>query len=240
MKWRWRVGSNFPEYPTPPKGDGRSTTLDDYLTDTPAMRVERPEAPRRAPVAEPFDPTAFDTAAVSASYGHAPAIRAAHPELGETSERLLVLLDRLGDDYGPAGVARVAACLADRDLAQPGDERARKLAAILSDLDRCEHGRHEGDDCNGCGGPSTGNPLTPWVDGHYYTPSADGTTKGHVREVTARQIGYTMSGRPIVVPSGHATTDPGAWTPPMPGSMADVFVNRWGGTLEADTKDVAH
>jgi hypothetical protein len=61
---------------------------------------------------------------------------------------------------------------------RPAEERMTYLAGILTDLDRCEHGRHEGDDCNQCGGPSTGNPI----------PEDD------------RIIGYDISGRSIVVP----------------------------------------
>lgn len=35
--------------------------------------------------------------------------------------------------------------------------RYQHLVSILSDLDRCEHGRHEADNCFGCGGQSHGN-----------------------------------------------------------------------------------
>lgn len=34
-------------------------------------------------------------------------------------------------------------------------------AALAADLDRCRHGRHEGDDCGECGGNSRGNPYLP-------------------------------------------------------------------------------
>lgn len=58
-------------------------------------------------------------------------------------------------------------------------DRATRLAGMLQDLDRCEHGRHEGDNCNGCdGGVSTGNPV----------PESD------------RIIGFDISGRAIWVP----------------------------------------
>jgi len=70
---------------------------------------------------------------------------------------------------------------------------AARLASILSDLDRCEHGRHEGDVCGGergCNGPSHGNPLT-------HGPF--------------RQIGYDLSGRPVVVPDRGSLQDPEAW-----------------------------
>ena len=54
-------------------------------------------------------------------------------------------------------------------------------AWMPSDLDRCEHGRHEGDVCTfpngGCGGVSHGNPH---MDEH-------------------RVIGYMLDGRPIIV-----------------------------------------
>lgn len=64
--------------------------------------------------------------------------------------------------------------------------RVVELASILQDLDRCEHGRHEGDDCNGCEGPSVGNPCM--------------VTRKYVEPLVERMIGYDLSGRPIVVP----------------------------------------
>lgn len=66
---------------------------------------------------------------------------------------------------------------------------SEQLVTILFDLDRCEHGRHEGDNCNGCGGPSQGNPL-----------------------VAARQLGFDISGRPILLPKrSENPRDPEAW-----------------------------
>lgn len=70
--------------------------------------------------------------------------------------------------------------------------RDRRLAAVLADLDRCEHGRHEGDVCSGCGGPSKGNPIMGGVG-------------------VDRQIGYDISGNPICVPDGRRTYEPDAW-----------------------------
>lgn len=63
--------------------------------------------------------------------------------------------------------------------------KASAAATLLADLDRCVHGRHEGDVCSNCGGPSRGNPHAP-----------AGTI-----------IGTNLSGWPIVVPS--AKTDEG-------------------------------
>lgn len=61
---------------------------------------------------------------------------------------------------------------------RPAQERVTRLAGILQDLDRCEHGRHEGDDCFECGGPSVGNRV----------PEDD------------RIIGFDISGRAIFIP----------------------------------------
>lgn len=79
-------------------------------------------------------------------------------------------------------------CRNERDHLAAEVDRLRKQVesyyeshALLMDLDRCEHGRHEGDHCTltgGCGGPSKGNP--------------------HIRE--GDTIGYTLSAKPIVMP----------------------------------------
>jgi hypothetical protein len=60
---------------------------------------------------------------------------------------------------------------------------------LLADLDRCQHGRHQGDDCNNCGGPSHGNP--------------------HLRPGTV--IGYGLRADQIVLPDSDAKHDPKAW-----------------------------
>lgn len=65
-----------------------------------------------------------------------------------------------------------------------------KLAQILMDLDRCEHGRHAADPCFACpGGHSTGNLLLP-----------PGT-----------RIGTDLYGRAIVVPPTDQRHEPKAW-----------------------------
>lgn len=72
-------------------------------------------------------------------------------------------------------------------------DRRLHLMTVLTDLDRCDHGRHEGDDCATCGGPSRGNP--------------------HIRP--GQVIGYGLRGRPIVMPHRDVKDDPKAWrTPP--------------------------
>lgn len=62
-------------------------------------------------------------------------------------------------------------------------------AALVADLDRCQHGRHDGDKCGSCGGPSRGNP--------------------HLRPGTV--IGYGLRGEPIVMPHRDDRHDPASW-----------------------------
>lgn len=62
-------------------------------------------------------------------------------------------------------------------------------AALVADLDRCQHGRHALDTCGDCGTTSDGNPhLRP----------------GHV-------IGYGVYGDPIVMPQPADKHDLAAW-----------------------------
>ncbi|MFH9072710.1 hypothetical protein [Streptomyces alboflavus] len=63
------------------------------------------------------------------------------------------------------------------------------LLKVLTDLDRCMHGRHQGDECGSCGGPSKGN--------HHLKP---GTV-----------IGYGIHGDQIVMPDREHKHDPAAW-----------------------------
>jgi len=65
-------------------------------------------------------------------------------------------------------------------------------AALAADLDRCQHGRHQGDPCgpaDNCTGTSAGNP--------------------HLRPGTV--IGYGLRGDPIVMPDRDRKQDPAAW-----------------------------
>lgn len=83
------------------------------------------------------------------------------------------------------------------------EERAHKaeeLALVLSDLDRCEHGRHEGDVCSGCGGPSKGNPVVRAACG-----------RPPLAQYDLRQIGHGLNAQPIVIPERGHTHQPEAW-----------------------------
>lgn len=71
---------------------------------------------------------------------------------------------------------------------------------ILADLDRCQHGRHQGDVCgpaDDCTGVSAGNP--------------------HLRPGAV--IGYSLRRAPIVMPDRDHKHDPAAWrAQPEPGT----------------------
>jgi hypothetical protein len=62
-------------------------------------------------------------------------------------------------------------------------------AALVADLDRCRHGRHQGDDCADCGGRSIGN----------------------TRFEPGQPIAFDRYGRDIVVPDRDRKHDPSAW-----------------------------
>ncbi|MEU9014303.1 hypothetical protein AB0D12_31940 [Streptomyces sp. NPDC048479] len=69
------------------------------------------------------------------------------------------------------------------------DNRDCPWWGLISDLDRCEHARHEGDSCYGCGTVSTGNP--------------------HMQP--GQVIGYSLRHGHLVMPSGDDKHDPAAW-----------------------------
>jgi len=68
-------------------------------------------------------------------------------------------------------------------------DETKALAQVLLDLDRCMHGRHQGDECGSCNGPSKGNPNMP----------------------PGRVIGYGLYADPIVVPERADRHDAKAW-----------------------------
>jgi hypothetical protein len=80
---------------------------------------------------------------------------------------------------------------ADGTLARTVADTA-DLVKVLTDLDRCQHGRHQGDPCgpaDACTGTSAGNP--------------------HLRPGSV--IGYGLYGDPIVMPDRDHKHDPKAW-----------------------------
>jgi len=71
--------------------------------------------------------------------------------------------------------------------------RAARILSIVSDLDRCPHGRHEQDNCSMCQAEGY-----EWNQGNLYlTPGT--------------RVGTDLSGDPIVYPGPNADRDPGAW-----------------------------
>lgn len=71
----------------------------------------------------------------------------------------------------------------------PAQDPDGPWAALVADLDRCDHGRHQGDDCGDCGVVSSGNP--------------------HLRRGAV--IGYDRHGDHIVMPDRDEKHDPAAW-----------------------------
>lgn len=110
--------------------------------------------------------------------------------------------------YIAAANPQVVLALIERLRKAEEETRAlRALVAVMDDLDRCEHGRHEGDVCSGvtgCDGPSLGNPI------------AANTCPTSRWKSAGRQIGFTIHRTPIVVPSRSAMRDPAAWKAEAP------------------------
>lgn len=89
----------------------------------------------------------------------------------------------------------------DDDQAAEESRRDSALASVLIDLDRCVHGRHEGDVCGGsCGTVSQGNP--------------------HLRPGSV--IGYGLRGDQIVMPNRDDKHNPAAWRRPAPTGGRDA------------------
>lgn len=121
------------------------------------------------------------------------ALTAARRHLAAYSESMAALHLAGTVHYSPLH-ARVTAAISDAQLAlERGDDEPPAnddwCLAILVDLDRCLHGRHEGDACGGCPqGVSVGNAIAP-----------AGTVLGH-----------GLRG-PIVMPTRADKHDPAAW-----------------------------
>jgi hypothetical protein len=90
-----------------------------------------------------------------------------------------------------AAIAGIEHALArtDRPVTADHDEQNCPWVWLISDLDRCQHGRHQDDDCGSCGGRSRGNPHMP---------------PGQV-------IGYSLRRGSIVMPSRDDKRNPNAW-----------------------------
>jgi hypothetical protein len=80
------------------------------------------------------------------------------------------------------------------------------LAKVLTDLDRCPHGRHEGDDCAGWRGPDD-----------YDGGCRGGRSLGNPHIRPGQVIGYGLYADLIVVPDRSGKNDPAGWRAPRPG-----------------------
>lgn len=84
-------------------------------------------------------------------------------------------------------------------------DRDSRLAAVLADLDRCPHGRHQGDACAGWRGP-----------GPYDGGCQGGRSLGNPYLIPGALIGYGIGGEedPIVVPAEDTDRmDAAQWRP---------------------------
>lgn len=135
------------------------------------------------------------------------ALEAAATHLARHAEMNAALHCATNVMYSPLH-AKVTAAVAGIDHAlartEPGPDAPTRdsrssdgaWAALVADLDRCEHGRHQGDDCGGsCGYRSKGNPHLP----------------------TGALLGYGLRGDRIVMPSRENKHDPAAWRQPGTG-----------------------
>jgi hypothetical protein len=75
-----------------------------------------------------------------------------------------------------------------------------ELAKIVRDLDRCPHGRHEGDVCAGWRGP-----------GDYEGGCRGGVSLGNLLMQTETIVGYSIYGEPYVMPPRGERHLPEAW-----------------------------
>lgn len=87
------------------------------------------------------------------------------------------------------------------DLARAEAERYARFYSLVSDLDRCPHGRHEQDHCSGCE-PRPADEIPrghPWNTGNPYLEPG-------------QRIGTSLHAtHAIVVPAHDRQTDPEAW-----------------------------
>lgn len=85
---------------------------------------------------------------------------------------------RCGRDYQMDGTGRKVPPLEQLRRLRVETQQLQGLTRVLGDLDRCEHGRHEGDVCTACGGPSHGNQF-----------------------LSDRRVGTNLSAQPLRVPA---------------------------------------
>jgi hypothetical protein len=106
--------------------------------------------------------------------------------MSDRKKRLIIEMN--ADGWG-AEVISMGEFDAVTDKQQKLDQEG--LLLMVADLDRCEHGRHAGDSCFDCKGPSHGNPHL---------------IRGGV-------IGYDLTGRPYILPRNRSKSHIEDWRP---------------------------
>jgi hypothetical protein len=101
-------------------------------------------------------------------------------------KRMIIEMDDNG--WNPT-IVRVGEFYVEADARQQADRDA--LLTMVADLDRCEHGRHEGDVCGSCGGPSHGNPFLE----------------------SGSPLGYDIAGRPYIITASRSKMHAEDWRP---------------------------
>lgn len=84
----------------------------------------------------------------------------------------------------------------------PEAQRGRDAIKFLADLDRCPHGRHEGDTCSG------------WQPGgdDYHRGCRGGWSLGNPYLKTGQVAGYGLGAKPYVMPPRGERHKLSAWT----------------------------
>lgn len=118
--------------------------------------------------------------------------------------RMLIGMDEGLPVVGEAPAALLAGSVRMLTAGIPGDVggQQQRLAQMLANLDRCVHGRHEGDACAG------------WRHDRPGAGCPGGYSVGNALFVTGLRVGTTLYGEPIYVPPRSLRADPQAWLAP--------------------------
>ncbi|MFI0406616.1 hypothetical protein [Actinomadura sp. 3N508] len=117
----------------------------------------------------------------------------------ESVAKIRAHLETLAEDE-PRGDRDACGTVSGDDTAAADPARARSFADMWTDLDRCPHGRHEGDTCTGWTGP-----------GVYQGGCEGGVSLGNPHIQTGSHVGFDYTAQPYVMPERARRHDPEAW-----------------------------